>query len=432
MGQLEGELAGYPVSERGVDDLHRLLGRLDGQKRHEDETLAARRLLEVCEELYGAQHFETSVAHSLIAAAARKAGKWQEASEEYEWMADFMSASDKVPAQSKGAILANWGKCLFELGELERALTVLDQAIEVAPRQDDRFALRAESIKWHDQDASWQLQRARELFEEVDEASMLATRAGSTVTDLLIDLLLEQKDPEAVKVQERKLEATRRAHEKAHQYPVWLEEQNLGTVQARVGDREVAGRLLTTAFSKLVAELGEDHWATELTRKNMAKYGFDEPRPEEVEEQIKPYLLARCFFQRAIKMGQIAERMQRDPSLQGLEIREDTGTAEVVAPGLHIRMVLLDRLKDVMAEAKELPSEADRKRARQQFAVIRVEVKITPKYKGVDYGPSGPAMGSVAGGPAIPTEGLALCEYLGREEGASVHDEVLGRWYGDP
>jgi hypothetical protein len=158
---------------------------------------------------------------------------------------------------------------------------------------------------------------------------------------------------------------------------------------------------------------------------------------------VRPYLLARCFLARRHRMEDVVER------LRGIAALSDTGaTAALTGEGFSIRLTRTDRLRAVVAEQNALALEEDRQRVRGFGAVIRVEVEVTPEYRGVvyrlvsalglpfgrGYAPAettrfGLGLDPVSQTPAVPAEALAVCETLNKLDEALVYDEVNRGWY---
>jgi len=185
----------------------------------------------------------------------------------------FERAGDAAPASDDDK-----GRALLRAAELARATNDLlragDLLARARPFVTERDALRVEGLAL-DLDlargAPGALERGLARLDEVaNDPRMLAeTAAGISLVEVLVEALLARRDRRALDVQQKLVEAKRTLWGECP--ALAMEEHNLATIRAALGDRDGAIVGLTDALRRLSAVLGDEHPNVALARRSLAR-----------------------------------------------------------------------------------------------------------------------------------------------------------------
>ncbi|MFO0726406.1 MAG: hypothetical protein U1E65_21650 [Myxococcota bacterium] len=131
------------------------------------------------------------------------------------------------------------------------------------------YRLRAAAAE----DPASALPRAVALFDGLglEPLVLVESKLGLAIADLAIDLCLKSRDLRAVRIQETLVEGKRAAWGDCP--ALWLEQQNLGTIWAQLGEPQKARALIEAARKELIAALGPGAAEVELCDRSLAKLG---------------------------------------------------------------------------------------------------------------------------------------------------------------
>lgn len=201
---------------------------------------------------------------------AQQTGALEEAGESFLLLAAHLE--DTAEADDAPMFLARAAQCE---ADPSRQAALFREAREAAP-DDPRVALlEAQTLASRDPDAA--LPRARAVFEALaaDPRSLTETHEGHAAAELLLDLLLARQDPEAIRVQQRLVDAKRSLFGDCP--ALWLELHNLGGVEAQLGRRAEGRARVEAALRSLEGAFGPHHPHAQTCRRTLARIDEDQP-----------------------------------------------------------------------------------------------------------------------------------------------------------
>lgn len=182
-----------------------------------------------------------------------------------------------VELVSPGApsVASSWmelGDAAATLGRFEEADAAFETARGLAAEQESQETLAYYVARsFRGRDAAKARALGFGLFDRLrcDPRALAESQLGFAVVELVLGMLLEGKDRRALEVQRALLDA--KVELWGDGSAVWLEEHNLGTVHAQLGDLAEARRLIEGALAKLRSELGDDHPHVQLAERSLAR-----------------------------------------------------------------------------------------------------------------------------------------------------------------
>ena len=207
--------------------------------------------------------------HSVAGNISRELGDHKAAYKHYRISAKLL---DAAKSEDAGEAWMNAGDAAATLGDSKAAQSALMRAAALAKtdgarREVDFYVAR--SLRKKNPKAA--REKAQVLFKELskDARQLAESKIGPPTVDLLVDLLLAEKNREALVVQKKLLDAK---HELWGEVPsVWLERHNLGTIHAQFGEPAEGKRLIESAMAKLIETFGENHEHVKMCRRSLAR-----------------------------------------------------------------------------------------------------------------------------------------------------------------
>lgn len=188
---------------------------------------------------------------------ARDLGDHHTAYRHFRCSADLLERKGDLAASLAWATA---GDAAALLGKFEEADDAFRRARDLVHDDSSRRNLDFYLARsFRERDSASARERAYALFNELaaDPALLGNSALGSSILDLLLGLLMLEKSPEAVAVQQRMLDAKLALWGEAP--PAWLERHNLGVVYAAFGNCEEARALFEDARQRLRTAFGEAH-----------------------------------------------------------------------------------------------------------------------------------------------------------------------------
>jgi hypothetical protein len=406
----EASLLQIQPSERGVDALHGLITRFEREGDAGKQLLAARRLLAVCTEHYGADHGDTSIAHNQVAAAARRAGHWEEAEREYRWtVSDLRRRGNKPDALV--ACLQYWAQCLSKLGRVIEFQAAIAEAIAATKSKNVILGLRANAILWGEGDRSHRIDALFALMSELTTPFEFLSIEADIVRSNLVKELIEERDPRALEVGERFLSAATEMRDVAN---LCYQHECVAQTHVLLGDSAKAAHHYNTALE--LAEQGNRPDIASRIRAVMTKglpLKTTDSRARRKEEPGGSFVpVAYAFLSRTRVPHEVFEPLRAPVKLGRFAIRIEGPTFVAEAPdGLRaLRLEWSDKLKDLRAAARRLPAPLQQEFVRRHSAVIIISALAD--------------MGSPVNQVPVPPELLGVYGHL-HDLGAEMFDLVI-------
>ena len=255
------------VAQRGesLDDFEVIIRQLRERSFHRSAQTAARIATDA--------NPDDSWILSVYGNISRHLGDHQIARESYLAAAELLEAEESPSAASAWMSAAS---SAATLGDFDGADAAFARAAELIAGDETRRELDYH-IAWslRQRDPAEARARAYALFRELkNQPRLLAeSQVGPTTVDLLLDLLLAERDRDALIVQQALLDAKLALWGESPS--VWLERHNLGTVHAQLGNPAAARPLIEAALGPLREAYGDGHPHVEMCQRSLAR--LDEP-----------------------------------------------------------------------------------------------------------------------------------------------------------